>query len=178
MSQWHKDGISLVGQGRDHPIALRLNCSYLCSWHSRYSVTAIHTWQALKMHKETQCPLETHPSSFHYFIKFYYNNHFEEWAWWLQFRTYRVPFGPRETRNSRRTLRALQGRGRRQNRDSYHMYLGHIKEICTTSMLVVINADSTHSVSLGTYFSWRSSLSLITLHENKIVFMWAELTYW
>ena len=147
---------------------------YLCSRHSRYPVTAIHTWQALKMHKETQCPLETHPSSFHSFLDILFlitittlKNALDDYSSGLTV----SPLGPGRPGIPGEPCGPCRARGRRQNRDSYRVYSGHVKEIRTTSMLVVINVDSTHSVSLGTYFSWRSSLSLVTLHKNKIVFM-------
>lgn len=84
---------------------------YLCSGHSRYPVTAIHTRQALKTHKETHCLSKT--ITFFSKVLLWVNNHFEKCAWWLQLRTYRVSFGPREARNSSRTLSPLQGRRKR-----------------------------------------------------------------
>lgn len=142
MSQWHSDGSSLAGQAWDHPITLRLNCTAtFVPGIPGILATAIHTWQALKMHKETQCPLETHPSSCHYFLKFYYNNHFEEWAWWLQLRFLLCPLwaqgdqeflenlwgpaGQREETEQRQLPRALRSRQ---------------GDLHTTSMLAVINA--------------------------------------
>lgn len=80
--------------------------SYLCSGYSRDPVMAIHTWQALRTHKEA------HSSPFRYFFKvlFWVNNCLEKCARWLLLKTYRVSFGPREARNSSRTWSPLQGK--------------------------------------------------------------------
>lgn len=170
----------LVGQDRDGPIHSWTNShSYLCSRYSRYPIMAIHTWQALKTHKETHCLLETvtffSPSLFSN-VWLQVNNHFEKCAWWVQRRTYRISFGPRDARNSSRTLSSLQAERKGLTR---HAQLspdwGHVKKISVISRghwkawgLSWLTLIRTHSISLGTCFSWRSSLSLITLYKNKI----------
>lgn len=64
--------LCVVGHGRDGPIhSWTKSHSYLCSGHSRDPVSATHTWQALKTHKETHCLLETQSPPLHYFLKFY-----------------------------------------------------------------------------------------------------------
>lgn len=171
-----------VGQGRDGSIcSWAKSHSYLCSRHSRYPCTAIDTWQALKTHKETRCLLETvtvfFPSSFSK-VLLWVNNHFEKCAWWLQLKTYRVSFGPREARNSSGTLRPLWGRRRATDKTC------SISIMLRTCQRGVISGWHwkawhpqwwtliwTHSVSLGTCFSWRPSLSLITLCENEMLLL-------
>lgn len=80
------------------------------------------------------------------------------------------PFGPRETRNSWKSHEAPAGQreGDKNLRDSYRVYLGHVKEIHTTSMLAVINGFD--SLSLPWDLFLLEVLAVLgALLENKIV---------
>lgn len=174
--------LCLVGQGSDGPIhSWTKSHSYLCSGHSRDPITAIHTWQALKTHKEAHCLLETHSSALRYFLKFYFElivtlkNVLDDYC----SRHTVSPLDPGRPGIPLEPWAPCRAKGKGQTSHAQlSQCLGLVKEVSIVSgwcwkscCLWRWTPIWTHSVSLGTCFSWRSSLSLITLYENKMLLL-------